>query len=122
MRSLIDAGADIVVGHHPHVPQGIEEFNGKLIFYSLGNFVFNQSDKWAKRSFGVELKFLKWRGQTALESVRLIPIRPYKQPSTGLPETEVQEMIDRLKKTSGVGIAGHQDSIFVTSLQLNNFR
>lgn len=38
----IDAGADIVVGHHPHVMERVEEYNGKLIFYSLGNFIFDQ--------------------------------------------------------------------------------
>ena len=36
-----DSGADVVVGHHPHVLQGIEEYNGSRIFYSLGNFVFD---------------------------------------------------------------------------------
>ena len=36
----VDNGADIVVGHHPHVLQGIEEYNGKNIVYSLGNFCF----------------------------------------------------------------------------------
>lgn len=36
----IDEGADLVVGHHPHVLQGIEEYNGKNIVYSLGNFCF----------------------------------------------------------------------------------
>lgn len=41
-RAGIDAGADIVVGHHPHVMQRVEEYNGKLIFYSLGNFIFDQ--------------------------------------------------------------------------------
>ena len=40
--SLIDIGADIIIGHHPHVAQGIELYQGKLIFYSLGNFVFDQ--------------------------------------------------------------------------------
>lgn len=38
----IDAGADIVIGHHPHVLQGIEWYEGKLIAYSLGNLVFDQ--------------------------------------------------------------------------------
>jgi poly-gamma-glutamate synthesis protein (capsule biosynthesis protein) len=38
----IDAGANLVVGHHPHVLQGIEVYNGGLIAYSLGNFVFTQ--------------------------------------------------------------------------------
>lgn len=40
MRAMIDAGADIVVGHHPHVLQPIEEYNGGIIYYSLGNFCF----------------------------------------------------------------------------------
>ena len=38
--AAIDAGADIVYGHHPHVLQKIEEYNGGVIFYSLGNFSF----------------------------------------------------------------------------------
>ncbi len=39
---LIDAGIDAVVGHHPHVVQDVALYNGKPIFYSLGNFVFDQ--------------------------------------------------------------------------------
>ncbi|MFH2070519.1 MAG: CapA family protein [Elusimicrobiota bacterium] len=39
-RHAIDSGADIVVGHHPHVMQGIEFYKNKPIVYSLGNFVF----------------------------------------------------------------------------------
>jgi poly-gamma-glutamate synthesis protein (capsule biosynthesis protein) len=41
-HKLIDAGADVIIGHHPHVIQGIEVYQGKPIFYSLGNFVFDQ--------------------------------------------------------------------------------
>ncbi len=41
---LIDAGADIIIGHHPHVPQGWEVYKGKSVFYSLGNFNFWQFD------------------------------------------------------------------------------
>lgn len=37
---VIDAGADIVIGHHPHVLQGFEIYKNKLIAYSLGNYVF----------------------------------------------------------------------------------
>ena len=43
-HELIDFGADAVVGSHPHVTQGIEMYNGKPIFYSLGNFIFDQSN------------------------------------------------------------------------------
>ena len=39
-RQYIDAGADAVIGAHPHVLQGIEYYQGKPIFYSLGNFIF----------------------------------------------------------------------------------
>lgn len=48
-RFAIDAGADVVAGHHPHVIQGIDKYNGKYIVYSLGNFCFggnrNPKDK-----------------------------------------------------------------------------
>lgn len=40
-RDFIDYGADGVIGTHPHCPQGWEEYKGKPIFYSLGNFLFN---------------------------------------------------------------------------------
>lgn len=42
-HALVDAGADIVVGHHPHVLQGIEFYQGKVIAYSLGNFIFTMA-------------------------------------------------------------------------------
>ncbi|MDD4333409.1 MAG: AmmeMemoRadiSam system protein B [Patescibacteria group bacterium] len=41
-HELIDAGADMIIGHHPHVVQGVEMYKDKPIFYSLGNFVFDQ--------------------------------------------------------------------------------
>jgi len=41
-HAMIDAGANLIVGGHPHVVQNIEQYNGKLIFYSLGNFIFDQ--------------------------------------------------------------------------------
>jgi len=40
-RELISAGADIIIGHHPHVLQGLENIDGRLVAYSLGNFLFN---------------------------------------------------------------------------------
>jgi poly-gamma-glutamate synthesis protein (capsule biosynthesis protein) len=45
-RALIDAGADIVHGHHAHVPQGWEKYRGGLIFYGLGNFCVDPA-KWS---------------------------------------------------------------------------
>lgn len=40
-KAYINAGADLVIGSHPHVPQGVEYYNGKPIIYSLGNYIFN---------------------------------------------------------------------------------
>lgn len=45
-RAFIDAGADLVVGDHPHVLQGIEWYNGKPIFYSMGNYWFSSSPRY----------------------------------------------------------------------------
>jgi poly-gamma-glutamate synthesis protein (capsule biosynthesis protein) len=41
MHRIIDWGANIILRHHPHVVQGVEEYNGGIILYSLGNFVFD---------------------------------------------------------------------------------
>lgn len=43
---ILDAGADIIIGHHSHVPKGIEIYNGKPILYSLGNFIFGHNVPW----------------------------------------------------------------------------
>lgn len=43
----IDAGADVIIGHHPHVPQGVEVYHGGIVLYSLGNFIFGfYRDDW----------------------------------------------------------------------------
>lgn len=47
-HSAIDAGADVIIGHHPHWVQEIKEYKGKPIFYSLGNFVFDQM--WSQKT------------------------------------------------------------------------
>lgn len=64
-RQYIDAGADAVIGAHPHVLQGIEFYQGKPIFYSLGNFIFSNG---AYETILVELTV----GGTETE-IRLIP-------------------------------------------------
>lgn len=56
-RNMIDNGAAIIIGHGPHYPQGIESYKDGQIVYSLGNFVFDEPQKFANRSFiyGAEL-------------------------------------------------------------------
>lgn len=57
-RELVDLGADVIVGHHPHWVQNIEKINGVPVYYSLGNLVFDQmwSEK-TKEGVLVELTF-----------------------------------------------------------------
>lgn len=56
-RDFIDAGADLIIGSHPHVIQSVEEYKGKKIYYSLGNFIFDQYfDPATRRGLGVTVK------------------------------------------------------------------
>jgi len=57
-RGLVRAGADAVIGHHPHVPQGLEWVDGKPVLYSLGNFVFRQNSPWTSAGLWAELAFV----------------------------------------------------------------
>lgn len=41
-HTVIDSGGDLILGHHPHVLQGVERYKDRLIFYSLGNFIFDR--------------------------------------------------------------------------------
>jgi poly-gamma-glutamate synthesis protein (capsule biosynthesis protein) len=61
LRGLVRAGADVVIGHHPHVPQGIEWVDGKPILYSLGNFVFLQNSPWTRSGLWAEFTFVPGR-------------------------------------------------------------
>ncbi len=70
-HKLIDDGADMILGHHPHRVQGIEIYNGKPIFYSLGNFLFDQNDKENMESFIIDMKY---KGTELVECVA-IPVR-----------------------------------------------
>ena len=47
-RFYVDSGADLVVGHHTHCVSGYEKWNGKYIFYSLGNFIFDFKERYRK--------------------------------------------------------------------------
>ena len=68
-HALIDAGADIIVGHHSHTLQTIEEYNGKPIFYSIGNFIFDQTNPINTAAAIVQIKIVS----TSVE-VKTIPI------------------------------------------------
>lgn len=78
-RAAVDAGAEMVIGHHPHVIQRAEKYKGKYIFYSLGNFVFDQMWSLPTRR-GLILKAMF--GREGVKNVEFVPvlIEDYAQP------------------------------------------
>lgn len=68
-RAFIDAGADMIVGSHPHVVQPFEIYRGKPIFYSLGNFLF---DQWFSRDT-TEGLMLRMTMEDAALAIELVP-------------------------------------------------
>jgi poly-gamma-glutamate capsule biosynthesis protein CapA/YwtB (metallophosphatase superfamily) len=67
---MIDAGADIVIGNHPHWAQAMEVYRGKPIWYALGNFTFDQT--WSEPTLeGISLE-LTFDGPTLVQA-RLHP-------------------------------------------------
>jgi poly-gamma-glutamate capsule biosynthesis protein CapA/YwtB (metallophosphatase superfamily) len=72
-HNAIEAGADIIIGHHPHVIQGIEIYKGKIIAYSLGNFIFGSYSEKARES--MLLKF--FYGTKGVERCKIYPINVY---------------------------------------------
>ena len=67
-RTAIDYGADVVIGAHPHWIQPVEQYKGKYIFYSLGNFIFDQ--EWSrdtKEGLMLKITLTKPNGQNELQ-------------------------------------------------------
>lgn len=79
-RAAVDAGADIVIGAHPHWIQTFEQYKGKYIFYSLGNFIFDQLPQDRKEGLVLHITLLKSEGggraapETRGEKIELIPV------------------------------------------------
>ena len=70
-HSMIDAGADLVIGHHPHVLQGTELYGDGLIAYSLGNFLFENTNDPARLTGVLRIRFQGSRD--CMEEVRFHP-------------------------------------------------
>jgi poly-gamma-glutamate synthesis protein (capsule biosynthesis protein) len=71
-RNFIKYGASAVIGHHPHIPQGIEMSRGGVIVYSLGNFLFGSIQSQQRDNMLVSLHFN--RKTKSLHSVRIYPV------------------------------------------------
>jgi poly-gamma-glutamate synthesis protein (capsule biosynthesis protein) len=69
-RKIIDAGADLIIGHHPHVLQSIEIYRNRFILYSLGNFVFDQHKLYQRQTGIFSCIFKKGR----IDSVSFYPV------------------------------------------------
>lgn len=67
-RKMIDAGADAVIGGHPHVTQDIEHYRGKPIVYSVGNFVMKETDNERQRQGWVLRMVFDREGAQALDT------------------------------------------------------
>ena len=74
-HSFIDSGADFIIGHHPHVVQNFEIYNDRFIFYSLGNYIFDQY--WANKvQEGISLKIEMWQELDEIRSrVEIFPLK-----------------------------------------------
>ena len=70
-RNLIDDGATVILGHHPHVVQGIERYKNGLIVYSLGNFQFLTDREINKKSIILSVEINK----NGIEDYRIIPVK-----------------------------------------------
>lgn len=96
-KLLIDNGVDVVIGSHPHVLQGFEFYKGKLIAYSLGNFVFTNNPNVSNKTMILEVEF----GENGLKSAHIIPcvINNF-SPEPIINEAERQKIYDMLKGIS----------------------
>jgi hypothetical protein len=103
-RGLIDAGADLLVGHHPHVLQGIERYKDGLIAYSMGNFLFEHTGAIPRLTGVLRTRFAQANDAPCLAEVVFHPAymkrTPYPHPtlaSGGMGKTVRGRVIDQGK-------------------------
>jgi poly-gamma-glutamate synthesis protein (capsule biosynthesis protein) len=105
MRACIDQGARLVLGHHPHVPYGIDSVGGGYIVHSLGNFVFYQPQReWTQKSCGVLFEFSRSARGIAVALKRIIPIETGFQPSRIDSVARRRMVIERIQKYSTISL------------------
>lgn len=101
---VIDAGADMVLAHHPHVIQGVEFYNGKLIAYSLGDFVFDHYSRKTGEAFILEAEL----GPNGTASATAVPVYldAFGRPEyvTGADASTILERLGRISKPHGTTV------------------
>jgi len=100
-RAVVSSGADLFLGHHPHVSYGVEEINGRLIVYSLGNFVFRQfTPLWTQRSFAFAVEIVKTSDGTRARRFSCLPVLCGVQPRFVSSGDDARTMLERIKRLS----------------------
>jgi poly-gamma-glutamate capsule biosynthesis protein CapA/YwtB (metallophosphatase superfamily) len=84
-RTMIDAGADLVLGHGPHVPRAMEIYQGKLIAYSLGNFLGYRTLSTAGETGDSMILEVKLSASGELAAAKVVPVRMDKR---GIPHID----------------------------------
>lgn len=103
-RAAINAGADAVLSHHPHVIQGVEFYRGKLIAYSLGNFVFSPGSAAGRDSMILHAALTP----QGVRDVRVEPVwigyngRPV--PQTGASASRILRIVKRTSAARGTRV------------------
>ncbi|MEH6841360.1 CapA family protein [Priestia megaterium] len=103
-KAMADAGADIILGHHPHVLQPIDTYKNTVIFYSLGNFVFDQGWSASRESALVQYK-LKKDGTARFEVTPLLIKEATPTLLSKWDEYYKEKIFKRLTKTSSSAFA-----------------
>lgn len=98
-HKVIDAGADVIIGHHPHVLRGVERYRNGIIFYSLGNFAFASKSKIADVTVIVRLHLDDRKREAELLPVDILYRRVGFQPQL-LSDGKGAYVIERLNKLS----------------------
>jgi poly-gamma-glutamate synthesis protein (capsule biosynthesis protein) len=96
----LDQGADAVIGAHPHVAESIEQYKGKPIFYSLGNFIFDQYFSFeTTNGIGVSIELTK-NGSSTSVSYSLLPFSSVGSHVSFPDATSTQKLFSQIKKVS----------------------
>ncbi len=97
----IGNGVDLFVGHHPHVTFGVQKKSGKIIVYSLGNFVFFQPQYyWTQRSYGIKFWFEKQDSSVRFGIEKFIPLKVGLQTERLIDTTGVKKLRSRTQQLS----------------------
>ena len=97
-QRIADAGADLVIGHHPHVPQGVQIHKNVPICYSMGNFVFYQETDLKYRKIGYLIK--AGIAKRAVTHIELIPYGIYPHGLSLLKGVKYHRFFEKLKQVS----------------------